>query len=218
MDTVAREQTTRRRQRLLHEHFDIARQFEVLEESCVPSYVHANTLAAWVAWERLRQAAGLYRKWAPAGDVLDFGSATGEVGHLIDVLDGGYSFVEQNDVLANALLTWLPDATRTRLDQLESKKYSAVFALDSLEHNNNVEEPLRLLQAAIADSGVLILSGPTENLLYRLGRRIAGFSGHYHFQNIGDIEEVVERDMIRLERKVVPKGISLFSVTAWRMR
>jgi hypothetical protein len=50
-----------------------------------------------------------------------------------------------------------------RLDQLERRKYTAVIAMDSLEHNKNVEGPLRVLETAIVDSGVLDLSGPTEN-------------------------------------------------------
>ena len=171
-----------------------------------------------VHWKRQRHAAALYRKWAPEGDVLDFGSATGEIGHLIDVRGGDYSFIEQNEVLVQGLLKWLPSAKRMNLHHLEHKKYAAVFALDSLEHNKNVEEPLQRLESAIVDSGVFILSGPTENFLYRLGRFIAGFDGHYHFQNIGDIEKIAERHMTLLERRVVLRGIPLFSVTVWRVR
>jgi len=200
----------------LKRHFDVTQQFEKIEESCVPSYAHDNTLVAWVAWIRLLQAARLYVKWAPEGDVLDFGSATGELGHLIDQR-GSYWFVEQNDLLVRALQEWIPDARRTKLDDLGEKRFAVVFALDSLEHNKESELLIARLETALIDAGVLILSGPTENLLYRLGRRVAGFQGHYHFQTIWDIEAQVRRHMSLIKRKLVPMGVPLFSVSAWRV-
>lgn len=37
------------RRSLLQTHFDVRRQFEEIEESCIPSYVHGNKAAAWVS-------------------------------------------------------------------------------------------------------------------------------------------------------------------------
>jgi hypothetical protein len=37
------------RRSVLQSHFDVCRQFEEIEESCIPSYVHGNRSAAWVA-------------------------------------------------------------------------------------------------------------------------------------------------------------------------
>src|SRR4051794_41700002 len=101
------------RRSALQSHFDVRRQFEKLEESCVPSYVHANKLAAWVAWQRTKVAAHLYEQHAAAGPILDFGAATGEVGHFIDKR-GPYTIIEQDDLLAGACGEWRknPGATR----------------------------------------------------------------------------------------------------------
>jgi hypothetical protein len=64
---------------------------------------------------------------------------------------------------------------------------------------------------------VFILSGPTENSLYRLGRRAARFAGDYHKTTIHDIEQLVEaRRFVRLSRSRVPLGVPLFHVSAWR--
>jgi hypothetical protein len=41
--------------------------------------------------------------------------------------------------------------------------------------------------------GRLLVSLPTENALYRLGRRIAGFSGHYHHANAASIDRDIRR-------------------------
>ncbi len=216
MDRLLLPRSVRGRRAALKLHFDVARQFEELEETCIPSYLHGNSLAAWVSWTRLVEAARLYKRWAPAGAVLDFGSATGEIAHLI-ASSGQYYFVEQEDLVAQALQEWLPDARRIDLDQVTDKQFATVFALDSLEHNHDIAPLVSRLEAALGDSGVFILSGPTENLLYRIGRRLAGFSGHYHHQTVWDIETHVRARMALLQRKLIPMGIPLFSVSAWRV-
>ncbi len=62
----------------------------------------------------------------------------------------------------------------------------------------------------------MILSGPTENALYRLGRKIAGFDGHYHTTTIHHIEQAAAQHMTLLERRRAPFGVPLFSISAWR--
>jgi SAM-dependent methyltransferase len=209
------------RREALQEAFNVQREFEKLEESCIPSYVHPFLPAAWIAWRRPIAAARLYEKHAPAGPMLDFGSATGEVRHLIRERRGDYHFVEQTESLVEALLRDSPTARREAAGELGENRFAAVFALDSLEHNEEDELAplLDQIAAALRPDGVFILSGPTENGWYRLGRRMAGFSGHYHHVTIYDIERIVERRFQRIERRIEPHaGIPLFSITAWRKR
>jgi 2-polyprenyl-3-methyl-5-hydroxy-6-metoxy-1,4-benzoquinol methylase len=203
------------RRSALQSHFDVRRQFEKLEESCVPSYVHANKLAAWVAWQRTKAAARLYERHAAAGPILDFGAATGEVGQLIRKR-GPYTIIEQDDLLARACSEW-QEAQRTTLDNAEANSFAAIFALDSLEHNENIPELVGRLVPLLRPDGVFILSGPTENGFYRLGRRIAGFSGHYHHSTIFDIEAIMSGHCTLVEARSVPVFPTLFRVTAWRL-
>ena len=67
---------------------------------------------------------------------------------------------------------------RTTLNQAEANSFAAIFALNSLEHNENIPELVDRLVPLLRPDGVFILSGPTESGFYRLGRRLAGFSGH----------------------------------------
>lgn len=202
------------RRSVLQSHFDVRRQFEEIEESCIPSYVHHNRLAAWVAWQRAKVAAQLYERHASAGSILDFGAATGEVGHLID-RRGTYTIIEQDDLLARACGEW-QDVRRTTLDEAEPTSFAAILALDSLEHNEDIPTLVARLVPLLRPDGVFILSGPTESGFYRLGRRLAGFSGHYHHSTIFDIEAVLERHCKRIETRRVPVFPTLFRVTAWR--
>jgi 2-polyprenyl-3-methyl-5-hydroxy-6-metoxy-1,4-benzoquinol methylase len=207
----------KRRREALGRRFDVARAFAQLEESCVPSYVHPNWAAALVAWSRLFAAAELHRRFAPAGPVLDFGAATGELRQVLGPV-APYSYIETDEALADALRAEFPDAARHDLDALPPARFAAVFALDSLEHNRDIGAILDKLVASLAPSGVLILSGPTENALYRLGRRISGFNGEYHHATVYDIERLAAERLTLLHRRRTPLGAPLFSLSAWRGR
>ena len=204
--------TVKSRRAALRTQFDVRREFETLEESCVPSYVHRNPLAAWTA------AARLYARFAPAGPVLDFGSATGELRQVLEPIRGDYHFVEQNEVLVGALKKIIPDARREDGADLGEGRFAAVFALDSLEHNEEIGPILETIARSLRPDGVFILSGPTENALYRLGRRLAGFDGHYHVQTIYDIERQAQACFRREARSLQPAGIPLFALSAWRAK
>lgn len=214
-DWISWFETASKRRRILRHHFDIGRMSEQLEESCVPSYCHGNWAAASAAWLRLIVAARLWEKHAPDGAVLDFGSATGELFYFLGS-GTAYHFVDEVDLLAESLIDFIPEAERETLDRLPTGRFGTIFALDSLEHNDDVSDLLDRLLPALRDDGVLILSGPTENLLYRLGRRVARFSAHYHKTTIYEIEQLVASRRFRcLDRRRVPLGFPLFNVSAW---
>ena len=186
-----------------------------LEESCVPSYLHPNPLAAGVAWWRLFAAVDMYKKLGRAGPVLDFGAGSGELRHLLGTGATEYAFIEADERLAQRLEATSGEVTREVLDSLPDGKFAAIFALDALEHNEDVGSIIDALSVGLRADGILVISGPTENALYRLGRRIAGFSGHYHVQNIHQIEAIAEGRLRRLDRRRVPFGVPLFSLSVW---
>jgi methyltransferase family protein len=198
----------------LRKHLNVGERFEQLQESCVPSYLHSNPAAAGVAWLRIVNAARMYRRFGKPGPILDFGAATGELFHMLRT-DQPCSFCEIDDALAEALVSMNPRASRLRLEDLRPASFQTIFALDSLEHNDNVGALLDALKAALTPSGNLILSGPTENWLYRTGRRIAGFSGHYHKTTIRHIEQAARERLRLVHRRSVPFGTPLFSISVW---
>ena len=207
-------QSIKKRRELLIRHFDVKQEFKAIEESCIPSYVHHNRLAALVAWLRLTAAAKLYHRLTPAGDVLDFGASCGELYHLLK-FEEAYHYIETNEILVDALTKWIPSARRQDLYTLEKARYGAIFALDVFEHLDDIEGVLTRLLLSLRPSGILVLSGPTENFLYHIGRKISGFGGHYHTTDIYDIETIVSQKMNRLALKNVPWGIPLFRVSTW---
>jgi hypothetical protein len=212
--TVGSIQYMRARRKDLAASLSIWTEFERWEETCVPSYCHPNVLAAWVSWSRLFSAVALARKLGAKGPVLDFGASIGELGRLVDP-SWSYHFIEQDDLPARYLEETQPTAIRQTLDTAPANFYGCVMALDSLEHNEDYELLLERLAGKLGPHGCLIISGPTENPLYRLGRRIAGFDAHYHVTNISMIESAAARRFELRERVRVPLGLPLFNVSGW---
>ena len=118
--------------------------------------------------------------------------------------------------MATALVKWTPNARRQTLSSIGRNQYNLIFALDSLEHNENFEDILSTLQLALRDDGLLVLSGPTENRLYKLGRTLSGFDGHYHHTTIYDIERAAETILTRVDGATGPLVFPLFSISVWR--
>jgi len=87
------------------------------------------------------------------------------------------------------------DLSRSRLDDLPAGAYGAILALDVLEHVEDLDGALAAISRRLCNDGELFISGPTENLIYRLGRKFAGpaFTGHYHTRNVHAIRAAAER-------------------------
>ena len=168
-----------------------------------------------MSWWRLCAAADLVGRYASAGPVLDFGASTGEVAHLLGSR-GAYHFVEGDETLARALVEWNPAAVREQLETLGSERFAAVLALDSLEHNDELASLVEPLAASLRAGGVFVVSGPTESALYRLGRRISGFSGHYHKQTVYDVEAAVAARLTMQHVTKLPPLSPLFRISVWR--
>ncbi len=204
-----------RRAELL-EHIDVRNAFHDWEETCVPSYCHGNPLAAYVSWLRLFRCLDLARRHLPnARRALDFGSSVGELGQLLADSSVDYHFVEQEENAARYLRSRLPQAERMTLETAPEGGYDWVFAIDSLEHNDDFASLLDRLCQKLSPQGLLILSGPTENRLYRLGRAIAGFDSHYHKTTIYDIEEAASASLVRRDVSSIIPGAPLFRLSVW---
>lgn len=204
-----------RRDALLQE-IDTVRHFEAWEESCVPSYCHPNLLAAYVSWWRLYRAVALAKQHCPEGrTVLDFGSSVGELARLLPSTITSYDFVEMHDAAAEVLMSGTRHARRRNLAERDCGPYDWIFAVDSLEHNDNYADLLAVLARKLNPCGVLILSGPTESWLYRLGRAVAGFAGHYHKTTIYQIEGAASALLRRRGLSIIAPGLALFRLSAW---
>jgi len=171
------------------------------DEMAIPSYRHRNPVMRWMAWRRVEVVARrLERLFADGGKdraVLDFGCGTGVL--FEEALKGARRLVGVDLVLDSARMLakeWRLDVELMTPDQarnaLGPQSIDIIVAAEVLEHVEPIEETLDLFKTWLKKDGTLLVSLPTENRLYQLGRRLAGFHGHYHHDNAESIDRAIQ--------------------------
>ncbi len=112
--------------------------------------------------------------------------------------------------------------------------FNTIFALDTLEHLEDVESAIKEIHRVLKPKGILILSGPTESLFYRFCRFLQfrtfeknikldkpGFrrSSDHHFHSVYDLEKkFIECGFKPIKRKSLPSKLlpELFRITKFR--
>lgn len=175
--------------------------WEEIEETAVPSYVHSNYLVRSIFWGRIYAVVNSVSSVA-SSSVLDFGCGSGIVtAHLSASLDRNVFDIDYRPFeFLRKHLPALQDVHQlhsSELSEMESR-FDAILAADVLEHFeiDKLASQIQLFHKWLKPGGKLIISGPTENLWYKIGRRIAGYDGHYHKMNVSDIERAVEESKL----------------------
>ena len=197
-----------------------------LDEAALPAYAHRNLLVNAVFWRRLSLAFAEAQRHA-GRRALDFGCGTGLMSEALAI--GGFQVTAIDTDLGpkrqlEGRLTFSQSITFVEGDlatmDLAPGSFDVIVALDVLEHVSPLAPYVNAFERLLGPAGVLIVSGPTENWLYRLGRRLAGkeFTGHYHVSNIHDVaESVSERFEVRTVARVIWPA-TLFEVLSCRRR
>lgn len=165
------------------------------DEMAIPSYLHRLAPLRWMALKRIRVVEDGIRRLSAdgTGTALDFGCGTGI---LFETLSRHYARVVGVDLVLDAaelLLQTQPMPAvellhPDRIDEaIPDASLELIVAAEVLEHVDDLDGTIRLLMRKLSPQGRMIITLPTENALYRLGRRIAGFSGHYHHENARSI-------------------------------
>ena len=197
----------------------------VRDEMAIPSYLHRNPLISWLIARRMRvviAALDLRGKQS----VLDFGCGIGMLLMQLPPHQGTYYGVD--------LLTWparkvleahgrtdvvLLDAADW-LDHIADHSLDRIVALEVLEHVDDLSSLVTLFRQKLRPDGRLVVVGPTENLLYQIGRKVAGFSGEYHHRDIYQIMDDIEAvGFVReMQRGILLSGpLALFVACRYRL-
>jgi 2-polyprenyl-3-methyl-5-hydroxy-6-metoxy-1,4-benzoquinol methylase len=176
------------------------------DEMAIPSYRHPNPLMRWMAWRRVEAVARRLEHLCSDGRkdriVVDFGCGTGIL--FEQALRCARMVVGVDLVLDAARLLaaeWRLDVELKTPDQakreIEPGSIDIVIAAEVLEHVQPLEETLALFKTWLRKDGRLLVSLPTENRLYRFGRRLAGFQGHYHHDDAKSIDRAIRQTGFR---------------------
>jgi 2-polyprenyl-3-methyl-5-hydroxy-6-metoxy-1,4-benzoquinol methylase len=172
---------------------------KALDEAAFPAYSHTNPLINWLFWERIKITMNYLEKNAPYQTVLDFGCGSGvmlpflsTIAKKVIAMDIDFDPLEKiKQYIGFPDNIVFEDARELFSSNFNSHRFDAIISLDVLEHVDDLDHTLKQLCTHLAPHGELIISGPTENFFYKIGRRIAGpeFSGEYHERNVAVIKE-----------------------------
>ncbi len=140
---------------------------------------------------------------APYERVLDFGCGSGVMLPFLSENSQRVVAMDVDLVPLERVRKYIPlaanvevhDAAKTAVPDLRAGPFDFILALDVLEHVKDLPRTLSELLRLLKTGGQLIVSGPTENGLYRIGRKLAGpeYSGDYHERGISEIRSALAR-------------------------
>jgi 2-polyprenyl-3-methyl-5-hydroxy-6-metoxy-1,4-benzoquinol methylase len=166
------------------------------DEMAIPSYTHANPLIRWLMWRRYEAIDQLADPSAEM-TALEFGCGIGlflptlaAVCRRVYAIDLFPQYAEALVERSGIDVRFVPD-----LDDVPDGSVDLIVAADVLEHVDDLPGWIARFRAKLRPGGRILVSGPTEGLVYRMGRWVAGFGGkgHYHHTNIDAIRGDFER-------------------------
>ncbi|HVY44485.1 MAG TPA: class I SAM-dependent methyltransferase [Minicystis sp.] len=191
---------------------------EEADEMAIPSYLHPNVVLREMAWWRVAALGGRIRRAARRFGrrdltIVDFGCGTGVLLETeasvaakvvgVDLVLAPARMLVEARGLGGKVELMTPDGAAALADA----SVDLVVAGEVLEHVEPVEPTLALFRRILRPTGRLLVTLPTENALYRLGRKIAGFSGHYHESDAKAVDRVLRRSGFRrVAKKSLPFG------------
>jgi 2-polyprenyl-3-methyl-5-hydroxy-6-metoxy-1,4-benzoquinol methylase len=195
-----------------------------LDEAGFPAYSHPNPLINWLFWQRLHAAMNYIESHAPYEQILDFGCGSGVMLSFLAAHSQRVTAMDIDLLPLDRVKEHIPlaenirvlDANHVALSQLSAGSVDLINALDVLEHVEDLRATLAELLNLLKPGGRLVVSGPTENLLYKIGRRLAGpeYSGDYHERGITEIKRELSRQARIVQIATLYWPVPLFEVLA----
>jgi SAM-dependent methyltransferase len=174
------------------------------DEMAIPSYLHWNPFIRWLMWRRHEVVAEL-AALAPGQRVLEFGCGLGLFLPTLAERAGTAYAIDHFPAYAKALVAsrGLPVTFVDHVDDLGDGSLDTIVAADVMEHLDAPREWAARFRRKLVGGGRLVVCGPTETAIYKLGRIVAGFAGKgdYHHTNITRLRDDITKSGFRLERR-----------------
>jgi len=197
-----------------------------LDEAGFPAYSHKNPLINWLFWQRLRVVMEYIETDDPYDHVLDFGCGSGVmlpylcgISTRVTALDIDplpFERVNQQRPFPDNLDIY--DACEVTLRDLPKVSFDLIIATDVLEHVDDISGTLAAMKAILKPGGQVVISGPTENIFYKIGRALAGpeYSGDYHERGILEVRVLLAEQMELIHIATLYWPVPLFDIFAGR--
>ncbi|MGD2090149.1 MAG: class I SAM-dependent methyltransferase [Candidatus Aminicenantes bacterium] len=181
-----------------------------ISEAAAPSYAHSFDLISWFFWRRIFYVISYLYEMKNPGKVLDFGCGLGIILPYVQNISESVWAVDPFIKPARHFQSKMNFSGVKLYDSLEdcvsdNERFDTIITLDVLEHIENLSAKLIELRDIMEPNGRIIVSGPTENWIYKIGRLAAGFhkiykklgntpgiSNPFHHHTIYDVEKTLK--------------------------
>jgi 2-polyprenyl-3-methyl-5-hydroxy-6-metoxy-1,4-benzoquinol methylase len=185
-------------------------------EMAIPSYLNWNPLVRSIFWRRYDKVYGL-AEFSPEMVVCELGCGIGVFLPMLVQETAKVYAVDLFPQYAQELTKQfdLDVIFSTNLEYVPDNSLDVLFAVEVLEHFDELEAGIQLITRKLKQGGQLIISGPTENLLYKTGRFVVGYNKYheYHRNNIYGIRQAILDAGYTLERTInFPSGLILLNL------
>ncbi len=192
-------------------------------ETLVPEYRSKIRIIRNYFLDRIRYSLNL-AKIKSGEKILDVGCGEAKI----------YDFIAQNkisvsyygcDINKNILSLNYPNAKFFVVDlekdrlPFDSDFFDIVFALDVLEHIQDLTNPIEEIYRVLKPNGRFILCGPTESIWYKFCRFLLkgtfsskeGPDAGEHYRNIKEIAKIIEKTMLfKMDKRIhLPKFLPI---------
>jgi len=198
-------------------------QSEKTDEISAPLYLHKNFLVRKTFIDRFKKAHSLAS--FKGKSVLDYGCGSGiflqAISNEIKQGIGVDLDIEVAKQIVSAKNIVLKEINNEK--DIESfSNINIITSFDVLEHIQNFEPLLNTFKKILDPDGTIIISGPTENFLYKFARIITrfGVTGRLlgeeeHVSNIKDIKEMMLKKGFIITKNINLSG--LFHITCFKI-
>lgn len=181
------------------------------DEQAIPSYLHPIAVVRYVFWKRVHAAIKLARASERA---LDYGCGAGAMFPWLhrkfkEVI--AYDIDSKSQMAARQICeknNWNNIKILTEnITTLPNESIDVIFALDVLEHIDALPELLIEFKRILKSNGVIIVSSPTENFIYKSVRKFAGpgYQGEFHLKAAKEVERDLEQIFkVKLRKRIFP--------------
>ncbi len=197
-----------------------------LSEMGIPSYLGGNALSRWAAWKKVEHVLAMCGN-AQNCRVLDFGCGSGI---MLAILGRAAQEMYAADICLDLAKETARHAGLEKVKFLDacdvarnvpSGTMDIVVAANVLEHVSDIDGVVGVLSKKLRKGGIMIVSSPTENFAYRLGRQALqlmghkAFSGDYHERSCREIwnclnlHNLVEKAQVQIP---LPRCMCLYKI------
>jgi 2-polyprenyl-3-methyl-5-hydroxy-6-metoxy-1,4-benzoquinol methylase len=175
-----------------------SRESGFFDDQGLPAYTNPNFMMRWLTWKRVDVILSAISRYIPLDNVLDFGCGYGVfIPYLTEQAKNifAYDLIIEEVKKMGQEYGWKNVHYVSSLAEINSKPQSLdlILAIEVLEHIDNLDETVDFFVKNLLPNGHLLVAGPTENLLYKIGRKLAGYSGEYHKSNIYRIHDALRK-------------------------